>query len=118
MMKLSSCTLASVQLLINNVTPAHSLGAVNGFALTLNAFIRAVTPAAATSVFALSVDHNILHRYLPWLILWILGVVGYGLSELAPADDFVPHGADEEGRRRPMPASAQQAVPATESETN
>lgn len=105
-----------MQLIINNVTPAHALGAVNGFALTLNALIRAVTPAASTAVFALGVDKNILGRYLPWAVLWAFGIVGYALSELAPSDNFVPAGADEEGRRAAPAASAQQAVPAADTD--
>lgn len=40
-----------------------SIGATNGIAQLAASVIRAMGPAAATSIFALSVDHDWLHGY-------------------------------------------------------
>jgi hypothetical protein len=82
-----SIAFTSVQLLVNNASPPGALGTVNGFALTLNSLIRAVAPAAMTSIFAFGVEHNVLGRYLAWFVLWTVAVVGIGVSALAPRDE-------------------------------
>lgn len=76
---------ASVQLVLNNVSPPAALGAINGFALTLNALIRGIATEASTSTFAYGVEMGAI--YLPWLVLFVLGIVGYLLSGLTPRDD-------------------------------
>lgn len=72
---------------MNNAAPPGALASVNGFALTLTALIRSVTPASMTSLFALGVDQNILHRYLAWVVLAALSVIAFFLSGLAPNDE-------------------------------
>jgi hypothetical protein len=79
--------IAGTQLLVNNAVPPSALGSVNGFALALTALIRSVTPAAMTSLFALGVERNVLHRYLAWVVLAILSVGCFIVSGFAPKDD-------------------------------
>lgn len=49
-----------------------SLGAVNGLGQTSVALFRAIGPATANSMFALSVKHNIMGGYGVYLVLVIL----------------------------------------------
>ncbi|KAF7986425.1 hypothetical protein HWV62_31167 [Athelia sp. TMB] len=50
----------------------RSLGATNGIAQTVVSVVRAIGPAASTSLFALSVKHNLLGGYAVYLILAVL----------------------------------------------
>lgn len=86
---------ASVQLVLNNVSPPGTAGALNGVALTLNALVRAVTTEASTSLFAYGVKRNLLGRYLPWVILIVLSVVGFGLSAMVPKDEAGSRGNED-----------------------
>jgi hypothetical protein len=47
-------------------------------ALTANAFTRAITPAAASSIYAYGVSHQILWGQLGWLVLVSLAL-GYAV---------------------------------------
>jgi hypothetical protein len=84
--RLTRTCAASVQLLVNDAAPPAALASVNGFALTLTALVRSATPAAMTSLFALGVERNILHRYLAWGVLATVAIVAFGLSALTPVD--------------------------------
>ncbi|KAF7986456.1 hypothetical protein HWV62_31229 [Athelia sp. TMB] len=53
----------------------RSLGATNGIAQTVVSVVRAIGPAASTSLFALSVKHNLLGGYAVYLILAVLSGV-------------------------------------------
>jgi hypothetical protein len=72
---------------VNNSAPPSALASVNGFALTLTALIRSVTPASMTALFALGVEHNILGRYLAWVVLAVVSVGAFFVSGLAPEDE-------------------------------
>ncbi|KZP23803.1 MFS general substrate transporter [Athelia psychrophila] len=50
----------------------RSLGATNGMAQTVVSIVRAVGPAVSTSLFAVSVKHNLLGGYAVYLILIVL----------------------------------------------
>lgn len=50
----------------------RSLGATNGIAQTVVSIVRAIGPAASTSLFAVSVAHDLLGGYAVYLILVIL----------------------------------------------
>jgi hypothetical protein len=59
---------------ITTSAPAKNvLGAINGLGQTTASIARAVGPALATSLFALSKEHNLLHGNAVFLILVILG---------------------------------------------
>ena len=66
---------SSVMVLTNDASPRRdALGAVNGLAQSIASGFRAIGPVAATSIFAVSVEHNILHGWLIWFILAALAV--------------------------------------------
>ena len=55
----------------------RSLGATNGIAQTMVSIQRTVGPAAAASLFAFSLEHNILGGNLAYVV--VLGIVWVGL---------------------------------------
>ncbi|KAH7335700.1 major facilitator superfamily domain-containing protein [Rhizoctonia solani] len=64
-------------LLVNRSSPSRrSLGAVNGLAQMVASASRALGPAAATSLFAISVQKNLLGGNLVWFVLAAVGVLG------------------------------------------
>jgi hypothetical protein len=66
---------AGVQLAINDISPSpQCLGTVNGIALTLNSAVRAIVPAAASSIYAFGVSRQILWGELGWAVLIALAV--------------------------------------------
>ncbi|KAF2430260.1 MFS general substrate transporter [Tothia fuscella] len=68
-----------VQLALNDISPSHQcLGTLNGMALTLNSAVRAITPAAASSIYAYGVREKILWGQLGWAVLTALAV-GYAI---------------------------------------
>lgn len=50
----------------------HSLGATNGLSQTTVSIARAIGPAMATSLFSISVEHNLLGGYAVYAILIVL----------------------------------------------
>ena len=56
----------------------RSLGATNGIAQTMASIQRTVGPAAAASLFAFSLEHNILGGNFAYVVL--LATVGAGLG--------------------------------------
>ncbi|KAF2855015.1 MFS general substrate transporter [Plenodomus tracheiphilus IPT5] len=73
-----------IQLALNDIAPSHeTLGTLNAIALAAQSGLRAVAPAAATSVYAIGVKYNILGGQLFWLcnvvlavgLLWLLRVL-------------------------------------------
>ncbi|MCJ1352744.1 MAG: hypothetical protein MMC33_002728 [Icmadophila ericetorum] len=89
----------AVQLALNDVAPSPStLGTLNAVALTLTSGIRAVTPAASASLFAVGARTQILNGYLVWLVL-ILIALG-----LAPPLRWLPEKA--EGRLKKQGGSS------------
>lgn len=61
--------------LSGSTTPADSL-TKNAIALTLSSATRAVTPASATSIFAIGVGNQFLSGYLIWVIMVAMALVG------------------------------------------
>ena len=63
---------------VNSSAPSKdSLGTLNGISQTIISIIRAIGPAAATSLFSLSAEKNILGGHLVYVIL--LGMVFVGI---------------------------------------
>ena len=61
---------AAIQLSVNDIAPSPAtLGTVNALALALSSGIRAVAPAASTSLFAVGVRGQILGGQLAWAVL-------------------------------------------------
>ena len=62
----------------------RSLGATNGLAQTVVSIQRMIGPAAAASLFAFSLDHNILGGNLAYAVLLALTCVGLGVAMQLP----------------------------------
>lgn len=65
----------------------EQLGATNGLAQAVFSFIGAIGPAGATSLFALSIEHNVLGGILVYVVMGALGVLAIVLAALLPYDD-------------------------------
>ena len=59
-----------------------NLKTVTGLAQSVASLSRAIGPALATSIFAFSIDRNILSGRLVWLILIIISSINFGTSYL------------------------------------
>lgn len=66
---------AAIQLALNDIAPSPStLGTLNALALTLVSGMRAVAPAAFSSIFATGVRNHIFDGHLVWAILVSMAV--------------------------------------------
>ncbi|KAH5379811.1 hypothetical protein HBI46_036450 [Parastagonospora nodorum] len=75
-----------VQLAVNDIAPSHeTLGTLNAIVLAIQSGLRAVSPASATSIYALGVKYQILGGHLFWLINIILALGLLVLLRLLPA---------------------------------
>ncbi|KAH8985105.1 MFS general substrate transporter [Lactarius akahatsu] len=66
----------------------RSLGATNGIAQTVVSVQRTVGPAAATSLFAFSLDHNILGGNFAYVVLLAIVCVGVGIAVQLPDETW------------------------------
>lgn len=74
-------------LLVTRSAPCRrSLGTVNGLAQMVASASRAVGPAFATSLFALSIERNILGGNLIWLVLTLVALSGVVAACRIPRD--------------------------------
>ncbi|KIJ62919.1 hypothetical protein HYDPIDRAFT_93484 [Hydnomerulius pinastri MD-312] len=64
----------------------RTLGAVNGLSQTTASIVRAIGPALATSMFAYSLQYNILGGYAVYLVMILLTLVTAKLGAMLPAD--------------------------------
>ncbi|KAG6906440.1 hypothetical protein DXG01_013923, partial [Tephrocybe rancida] len=62
----------------------QSLGATNGLAQTTVSFARAAGPAMATSLFSLSVEHNLLGGYGVYTLFFVLSCLALRLASCLP----------------------------------
>ncbi|KAF9732049.1 hypothetical protein PMIN07_008208 [Paraphaeosphaeria minitans] len=66
-----------VQLALNDISPSHeSFGTLNALVLALQSGIRAIVPAASTTLYAIGVKYHILSGLLFWLVV-ILVAIGF-----------------------------------------
>ncbi|KAL5632165.1 hypothetical protein ACGC1H_000243 [Rhizoctonia solani] len=78
-------------LLVNRSAPSRrSLGAVNGLAQMVASASRALGPGAATSLFAISVQKNLLGGSLVWFVLAAIGILGLVAACRIPSDRPAP----------------------------
>lgn len=81
--------LACVQLALNDISPSsHVLATVNALSMTVNSGVRAVTPVAFTSLFAVGVKWGWADGHLIWFVL-----VGIALP-LVVASWYLPKAAE------------------------
>jgi hypothetical protein len=69
---------------VRTAAPEGALGATNGLAQTSISVVRAIGPAASTSLYALSVQYNILGGWFVYLVLTIIAVGALGASVRLP----------------------------------
>lgn len=62
----------------------RSLGATNGIAQMMASIQRAIGPAASASLFAFSLDQNILGGNFVYIVLLGLVIVGLSIAVLLP----------------------------------
>lgn len=61
-----------------------ALGAINGLAQTVASTVRTFAPFAASSLFSLSQQHNLLGGTLVFWVLWVFVFGGIFASSLLP----------------------------------
>src|SRR5580693_9524372 len=66
----------------------RSLGTLNGLAQTVVSIQRAVGPAAAASLFAFTLQNNILGGRFAYVVLLSLACVGLGVAFQLPRDTW------------------------------
>ncbi|KAF9231938.1 major facilitator superfamily domain-containing protein [Melanogaster broomeanus] len=64
----------------------RSLGALNGLAQTTASIARAIGPASATSLFAYSIQHNVVGGYGVYVVIVLLAFAALPLSAKLPDD--------------------------------
>ena len=70
---------------ISSASPnKRSLGATNGIAQTVVSLQRTVAPAVAASLFAFSLDNNVLGGNFAYAVLLVLVCVGLGVALQLP----------------------------------
>ena len=69
-----------------------SLGGTNGIGQLVAAFVRAIGPASATSLFAVSLERNWLGGNAVWLILIALSCILWTVSIPLPTETWPRHG--------------------------
>ncbi|KAF8840924.1 MFS general substrate transporter [Paxillus ammoniavirescens] len=84
---LQSMSFSCVLLYLNSSAPhPKSLGAVNGLSQTTASIARAIGPASATSMFAYSVEHNLIGGYAIYLVMIGLTLATSRLITMLPAE--------------------------------
>lgn len=63
------------------------LGATNGLSQSIVSVFRAIGPAGATSLFAVSVKYNLASGYLVFLVLMGLSSIAIATTTLLPKDE-------------------------------
>jgi hypothetical protein len=78
--------LGAIFIFLTAAVPSRSaFGATTGLAQTLTSIMRAIGPAGATSLFALSVEHNLLGGALVYAVLCTFCAGGTLAAALLPA---------------------------------
>lgn len=68
-----SMSFTAIQLAINDICPSRqTLGTLNAIYLTASSAVRAVVPAAFTSLFAVGIRDQILWGYLAWAVMIVI----------------------------------------------
>jgi hypothetical protein len=71
---------------VSQASPSQAaLGKTHGLGQTVAAVMAAIGPATATSLIALSLQHNLFGGLLGYIFLVLMGVLGLCLASLLPA---------------------------------
>lgn len=77
--------IGTIFLFIRSAAPMPAaLGATNGLAQTMASFMRTIGPACATSLYAVSREHQILGGDLVYVVLVLIAAVTFSASFLLP----------------------------------
>lgn len=66
--------------------PKSSRGSVNGLGQTSVSVARAIGPALSTSLFALSVEHNLLRGHAVYVVFFVISAGAVLLARRLPAE--------------------------------
>ena len=81
----------SVFMYVSSSAPSRrSLGATNGLAQTMVSIQRTVAPAAAASLFAFSLNNNVLGGNFTYVVLVALVCVGLCIAAQLPKNTWKP----------------------------
>ena len=69
---------------LSSAAPRSRLGATNGLAQTVASLMRAIGPYSATSLFAFSIDRNVLGGNFAYFVLVLIGVMSLGAASMFP----------------------------------
>ncbi|KAJ7186215.1 major facilitator superfamily multidrug-resistance, DHA1 sub-family [Mycena pura] len=75
---------ATIMFTMESAPNKANVGGVNGLAQMVGTTLRAAAPSCASSLFALSVQHNLLGGYLVYLVLGAIALVAVRCSLLLP----------------------------------
>ncbi|WVQ82571.1 hypothetical protein IAT38_004701 [Cryptococcus sp. DSM 104549] len=68
-------------IMVNDAAPnRRSLGAINGWSQAVSSLMRAIGPAGSSTLFALSVDKQVLGGQLVWVVLGVLSLVSVWMA--------------------------------------
>ncbi|WVQ94221.1 hypothetical protein IAU59_001299 [Kwoniella sp. CBS 9459] len=74
-------------IMTNDAAPnRRSLGAINGLSQAVSSLMRAIGPGSASALFALSVNRQLLHGHLIWVVLVALSVISLGAAMILKSD--------------------------------
>ncbi|WVR03166.1 hypothetical protein IAU60_000156 [Kwoniella sp. DSM 27419] len=74
-------------IMTNDAAPnRRSLGAINGLSQAVSSLMRAIGPGSASALFALSVDRQVLHGQMIWLVLGLLSLISTGMAMVLKSD--------------------------------
>ncbi|KAF7368768.1 Major facilitator superfamily multidrug-resistance DHA1 sub-family [Mycena venus] len=90
---LMDTSFAAIFMFVTASAPKSSRGSVNGMSQTLVALARAIGPAMSTSLFSLSVQHNLLGGYMVYLVFFVLS--GFALILAGRLPDEIWDDVDE-----------------------
>lgn len=78
---------SSILMYITTSAPSRrSLGALNGLAQTTASIVRAIGPASATSMFAYSLQHELLGGYAVYVAMIAITIVTMKLASALPEE--------------------------------
>ncbi|KAJ7183249.1 major facilitator superfamily transporter [Mycena filopes] len=83
---LMDTSFGAIFMFVTASAPKSSRGSVNGLSQTLVALARAIGPAMSTSLFSLSVQHNLLGGYMVYLVFFILSGLALVLAGRLPEE--------------------------------
>ncbi|WWC90132.1 uncharacterized protein L201_005065 [Kwoniella dendrophila CBS 6074] len=74
-------------IMTNDAAPnRRSLGAINGLSQAVSSLMRAIGPGSSSALFALSVDRQLLHGQLIWLIICCLSLISTAAAMILKSD--------------------------------